>query len=486
MKPIKLLLLLIVLLAQSQTSSARFGYHVNLTIDGITDGKVYLVHYYGKPGPTVYISDSAMFDAKGNAEFNSTDIEFVGGIYIVLLAGKRTSFEFMLNKGDDISIHAVESKIPEGIKFTNSPENDRFMEYLKYLKGYNTKEEGYKKGLAEAKSINDTNEVRKKAMVSLKELSNYRLEYSKKYPNTILANIFNAMQTPEVPEGPHFLADGVTKDSTFAIRYYQSHYWDGFNFKDDRLIYTPLYDGKLEDFFAKWVQPTIDSQEYACDFMMNKVRGTKDLFHYTLWWLTNHFESSKIMGMDEVFVYLVEKYYMTGEATWLKQDELDKYVDRARKIAPNVPGNKAPEVKLPNIKTGKMESMLAQKNKYTLLVFYSPSCGHCQHEIPLIDSVYNEVLKAKGVKIFTVATEGEEKDINEFIKKNHMEEWTNCWDHEHIGDYHNKYDVYSTPVIYLIDEKKIIKGKRMDHGNVARMLQMLENKEKEKTKAGTK
>jgi len=482
MKQIKLLILLL-LIGQSQFSFARLGYHINLKIAGVTDSKVYLVHYYGKPGPTVYISDSANFDKDGNAEFNGSDIDFVGGIYIMLLAGQRTSFEFMLNKGDDISINATMSKLPDGITFKNSPENDRFEEYLKYLKAYNKKEEGYKKDLEAAQSSHDTEEVRKRATVSLKELNNYRKDYVKKYPGTLLANIFRAMETPEIPEGDHFLEDGHTKDSTFGIRYYQKHYWDGFNFKDDRLIYTPLYDGKLEDFFAKWVQPVIDSQEFACDEMMSKVKGTKDLFHYTLWWLTNHFESSKIMGMDEVFVYLVEKYYMTGEATWLKQDELDKYIDRARKIAPNVPGNKAPEVKLPNVKTGKMESMLAMKAKYTLLVFYSPSCGHCQHEIPKIDSVYNELLKAKGVKVFTVATDGEEKDINDFITKNHMEEWTNCWDHEHIGDFHNKYDVYSTPVIYLIDDKKIIRGKRMDHGNVGRMLKILEDKEKEKNKS---
>eukprot|EP01030_Chromulinospumella_sphaerica_P014279 gene14279-14072_t len=46
------------------------------------------------------------------------------------------------------------------------------------------------------------------------------------------------------------------------------------------------------------------------------------MFHYTLWWITRYVENSKVMGMDEVFVYLVENYYMKGDAFWLKSDEL--------------------------------------------------------------------------------------------------------------------------------------------------------------------
>jgi dihydrolipoamide dehydrogenase len=77
----------------------------------------------------------------------------------------------------------------------------------------------------------------------------------------------------------------------------------------------------------------------------------------------------------------------------------------------------------------------------------------------------------------------DEKAIKEFIKKYNFEDWTNCWDDEHIGDWRGKFDVYSTPTIYLMDEKKIIRGKRLDHTNIASMINILENKAKEKEKA---
>jgi peroxiredoxin len=218
--------------------------------------------------------------------------------------------------------------------------------------------------------------------------------------------------------------------------------------------------------------------EHEADMLLTKTKGTKELFKYTLWWATRNAENSKVMGMDEVFVYLVENYYMKGMATWLSNEELSKYIDRASKIAPNVIGNVAPEVKLPNVMTHKTESMLDTKAKYTLLIFYSPTCGHCQTEIPKLDSVYNAVLKKKGVKVFTVATEESDEKISDFIKKNNITDWTNTSDQDHVGDWRAKYDVYSTPTIYLMDEKKIIRGKRLDHSNIDNVIEMLEKKDK--------
>ncbi len=482
MKKITLIATLLIM-CMAELSVAKDGYRVQLKMTDVKDTLVYLVHYYGKNRPTIFISDSVNLDKNGVATFTSTDPAFVGGIYIILLGDKaRTNFEFLLNKGDDVSITATKSKLPDGVKFKNSPENERFEEYVDFLKGYSKKQEEYTKDLKEAKTADDTDKIRKKSIESAKVLTNYRRDYEKEHPGTLLAAIFNAMETPEIPEGTHYLEDGKTKDSTYAYRYYKSHYWDGFNLQDDRLIYTPIYDSRLEEYFTKLVLPWPDSVEKECDVILKKAKGSKDVFHYSLWWLTRNAEESKVMGMDEVFVYLVENYYMKGDAFWLAPDELQKYLDRAQKIAPNVIGNVAPEIKLPNVTTKKEESMMGLKGKYTLVVFYSPNCGHCQHEIPKLDSLYKEVLKGKGVKIYTVATETTDTTINNFIKKNNMGEWTNTWDPEHTSDYHNKYDVYSTPTIYLLDDKKIIRGKRLDHSNIASVIDMLEKKAKDKAK----
>lgn len=477
MKRMTLLAMLLFAMAAS-ASAAKMAYHIKLKMTDWTDSMVYLVHYYGKSTP-LYISDSGKLDKNGSIEWKGTDSTFVGGIYMIMFSDKKTYFEVLLNRGDDVSITATAAKLPESVVVKNSPENDRFVAYGKYMKTYGEKQAEYKKRYEEAKTSADSAAIRKKSGDLAKELLDYRLDYMKKYPGTLLSSIFGAMKVPDVPEGDHFLADGKTKDTTFAYRYYKTHYWDNFNFKDDRLVYTPIYDGRLEEYMSKLVLPWPDSMKAECDYLLSKARVGKDMFKFTLAWLSQYTETSKVMGVDEVFVYLIENYYMKGDATWLKSDELAKYIDRAQKIAPNVIGNIAPQIKLPNVTTKKQENMIDTKAKYTLVVFYSPNCGHCQHEMPKLDSVYQAVLKKKGVKIFTVATEAEDTAINSFIKKNNMQEWTNTWDPDHTSDYHNKYDVYSTPTIYLLDEKKIIRGKRLDHSNIAGLVDMLEKKAKE-------
>jgi thiol-disulfide isomerase/thioredoxin len=226
------------------------------------------------------------------------------------------------------------------------------------------------------------------------------------------------------------------------------------------------------------VLQTPDSVEAEADRLLAKTRGTKELFKYTLWFLEHNAQDSKIMGMDAVVVYLVENYYMKGDATWLSNEDLQKYIDYASKIAPNVIGNLAPEIKMPDI-NGKEQSLHAVKAKYTLLVFWAPDCGHCQAEIPKIDSVYRAVLKDKGVKIYAVKGGGTEEQWKDFIKKHKLEDWINVHDPDNTHqDFRSKYDVYSTPILYLLDEKKIIRGKRMDNTNILDVIEFNERRQK--------
>jgi thiol-disulfide isomerase/thioredoxin len=460
----------------AQNAFAKDGYKIQLKFTDVTDSVVYLAHYYGKTLPTIYKADSAKLDKNGVAVFESKE-KFTGGIYMMLLSDKKTYFEFLLDNGNDMSITATQKKLPEDIKFKGSPENDRFQDYVKFLKEFGGKQQALQTKYSESKTATDSANIRKQLTEGSKKLIAYRREYVTKNPGTLLTSIFNSLEVPQVPEGKHYLADGKTEDSTFAYNYYKGHYWDNFNLQDDRLIYTPVYDAKLEEYFSKLVLPVIDSMEYEADKLLAKSEGTKDMFKYTLWWLTHYVESSKVMGMDEVFVYLVENYYMKGKATWLDNEALQKYFEAAQKIAPNVIGNVGADIKMQDL-TGKEQSLHSVKSKYTLLIFWSPECGHCLHEIPKIDSVYKAVLKNKGVKVYSVRVEGDEQKWKDVIKKEGLEDWINVWDPEYKSNFRSKYNVYSTPVIYLLDERKIIRGKKLDHSTIPQVLEMLEKREK--------
>lgn len=469
----KRLLSVLLFAAMAQFAYAADGYKIKVKITDVNmkDSMIFLAHYYAKTLPTIYKTDSAVFDKNGVATFESK--EFVnGGIYMILFSDQQTYFEFLMDNGIQMDITTAKRELPYNIKFKGSPENERFQEYVTYLSDYSAKQQLYLSQLAAAKTAADSAAVREKGYVLVDALKRYRESYIAKYPKTLLANIFSALFIPETPES-------LKGDTMQSFNYYKEHFWDGFDFTDDRLINTPLYESKLDIYFNKIVFPTPDSVKHEFNMLLAKTRGRKELFKYTLHWGTQFVQDSKVMGMDEVFVYLVENYHMKGDAYWMPPDILAKYIDKAQKIAPNVIGNLAPEIKMVDI--NKKEYKLSEiKAKYTLLVFWSPDCGGCQKEIPKIDSIYRETLKDKGVKIFAVRTEGEEVLWKNFIEKHKLAEWIHVYDPEHKSNYRAQYDVYGTPSIYLLDEKKIIIGKKLDHRTIKTVIEIQEEKEKDK------
>lgn len=466
--------------AMGLVSFAKDGYKIEVKFkQDIPDSFVYLAHYYAKALPTIYKTDSGRVINKRTAVIESKE-NVLGGIYLLLFDNRAKFTEFILNNGESMTIEVDTVNMPANISFKGSPENTRYVEYERFLMGYGKKQQALMDQLKLAKTPADTQQLRDKSGKLTKELNGYRKDYAAKYPGTYLSSVLKALAVPEVPEGTHYLPGTKTVDSNFAYNYYKTHYWDQFDFKDDRLMYSPVYDAKLDEYFNRMVMPIPDSMNHEADVLLNRTRKSKELFKYTLHWLAGNAERSKVMGMDECFVHLVENYYMKGDAYWLDSAGLAKYEDRAKKIAPNVLGNIAPELLMQDIWSLQDKALSKQESKYTLVVFWSRECGHCMKEIPQLDSVYNKVLKGKGVKVYAVSTEGDLSDIQKTVEQLKLKEWTNVVDAHNNTEYRSKYDVYSTPKIYLLDDKKKILGKGLDHSNVAEVIEFAEKKNTKK------
>src|SRR5205085_7718474 len=110
----------------------------------------------------------------------------------------------------------------------------------------------------------------------------------------------------------------------------------------------------------------------------------------------------------------------------------------------------------------KMHSLYEIKAKYTILVFWDPTCSHCKHEVPALCHYYNSVkTKCISIEVFAVGIESDIDLWKNFIKENKLD-WINVSDLYNQTNFRSFYDIYSTPVIYLLDEKKHIIAKRLD------------------------
>lgn len=469
------------------SSFAKDGFKIDVTINDNNDTLVYLCNYYGN-GKSVYRIDSCKLKPGTNKHTFTSTKNIKGGIYILLFSDKSLQFEFILNNNDNIGLTFSKNDVVNTAKFVNSPENTDFYEYQKFAVGLNKKGTALQEELAKAKSKKDTLAVEDKQIKLGKEIENYRIAYTEKNPKSFLATLFKALREPAMSDEIMAIKDTRVRDS-LRFRTYKDHYWDFFDFKDDRIIYAPIYEAKLEQYY-KMVMQTPDSCIKEADAIMKKAEGTEDIYKYSFWWQTRNFGLSKVMGMDEAYIYMIENYVMRDKCPWLDDSTKENYIKDHSRSKHNTLGKPAPEMVLMNRfdKESKLSTTVFS-NDYTIIAFYDPTCHHCQKEIPQMDSVMRIVKKEQKLKIKFYAIQNAVEDVKwrAMIEKEKLTD--DLWEHvydpskQNLGLYTSTYGVVANPMFFIVDSNGILVGKRLDHSNIGGLFEFLEKKKKEaKTK----
>jgi hypothetical protein len=441
------------------------GYQVRFRVNGLKDTTCMIATYYGNG---TYIKDTLKVDHNGRFTYRPPqDIE--RGIYIVVINDK-TYFEFILDRDTKFSMETDLSDLQGKMIVKDTPENSLFYEYLKYNR---TMYGEIQKLQASEKKHKDNQDSLKLIGQKIDDLNSvmikYKIDVAAKHPDSFVSFFINAMREPEIPEIP--LLPNGKKDSTFAYRYYQSHYWDGTNFADDRLLHTPVFHNKLKKYFDKVVVQNPDSIIRQADILIEKTRPNPEMFKYLVWFITYTYENSEIMGFDKVFVHVVDRYYMTKEVTWVTPAVMDNIIKKAKRLKPLLLGEQAPNMIMMD-SSGQLISMHNIKADFLILLFWDPDCSHCEVEIPKLKDFYEKQKDSLGLKIFAVCSDSSMAKWKSNIRKKKMD-WINVNGPRTLtGDYHEQYDITTTPVIYLLDEKKIIIAK---HLQPEQLLQFIRN-----------
>ncbi|MEP7265145.1 MAG: redoxin domain-containing protein [Bacteroidota bacterium] len=446
------LLLLLLLTTSFESKSQNTGHSIKVKT-GLKDTLCFLANYYGEKQ---YLQDSAKTDSKGYLEFKGKD-KLPGGIYLFVFPNK-TYFEMIVDKEQNFTMECEQSDVINSMKVKGSEENIKFYEYLQFIQKKSKDVEPLK---TERKKKLDAKENTDELDKAIKEIDKSVIDYKKNYiatnPNTMLAKVFLASQDVDIPEAP-LLANGA-KDSTFGYRYYKEHYFDNFDLADERLLRTPIYHTKVSSYIKNMVLQIPDSLIKEADLLVKKSEGNKETFKYMVWYLTNTYETSNIMGLDAVFVHMANTYYTKEKAYWVDEVTLFKIRDRAAQLEPILLGKKVRNLILED-STGSFQSLYNIKAKYTILFFYDPDCGHCKKSTPPLIDLYNRV-KKQGVEVFAVCTEVEMDKWRAFIKE-HKLEWINVADPKLHNNFRHEFDISTTPQIFLLDEDKRIIAKKID------------------------
>ncbi|MCU4175528.1 redoxin domain-containing protein [Carboxylicivirga sp. N1Y90] len=452
---IKYIPLLFILLIATFSSNAQ-GHNINVSVSNSNDTSIILGYHFNKQmlvQDTAYINPEGGFTFEGNAPLKQ-------GIYVIYLNSEKL-FDVLIGKEQKLNINIDANNLPHSIIINGSNESSNFLEYQKFIQ---TKQR-------EAKSIQDVLKAeeetsnKEKLQQQLRdmgdEVQQKALQLIQANPNTFLASFLQGLQEVEVPEmnAPEGTAnpDSIIQQKRFD--YYKAHYFDNIDFQDERFLRTPYFANKIERYLSQaLVVP--DTINKGIDQMIEKAEGCDEVQDYLIKFLFNWANESKVMGMDRVMVHVGEKYYLSGKADWANEEFIAKLQERVDKLKPNLIGNIAPDFKMESI-TGEVFRLSEIDALFTILIFWEPECGHCEKEVPRLNKEVWQKYADKGVKIIAIYTQHEKEPWQKFIEDNALEEWIHLYDPYNKSGFRSNYDIYSTPVIYILDKNKQIKAKRL-------------------------
>ncbi|WP_353717533.1 thioredoxin-like domain-containing protein [Dyadobacter sp. 676] len=438
------------------------GYRIEATVRGMQDSAFVLGHY--NRSATLFVpKDTSRADAGGKVVFEGKTA-LPGGLYVILFPGNRKMIELIYSgKETNFAIEVDTADLNTSAKITGSKENELFYNYRKQLAA------GSKE--IEVLTKQNTPEANARMKAIQEGFGAYRKKLLAENEGTFTAQLLKMSADPEIPEAPK-LANGKT-DSMWVFNYYKAHYWDAFDFSDPRIMNTPFLEPKMERYFKNLVVQVPDSIIKDADLMVKKASANKDAKAWTVYYITNQYENPKTVGTEAVWVYMANKYYLSGEMG--VSDEVKKRIAEKVATMKDLLVNKTfPPLTLTD-PTGKKVSVQAIDANYTVLFFFAPTCGHCKEAAPVLKAFYDKN-KANGIKVMAISTEHNLEEWKAFVKTYHLEELTNGFDALNQIDFNRKFDVVTTPTIYILDKNKKIIARKMPVEQIEDFLNYYQNK----------
>ncbi|MCE2996555.1 MAG: thioredoxin-like domain-containing protein [Cyclobacteriaceae bacterium] len=455
--------LLFVFLGCAIASFSQNGYRIDFKIKSWKDTTVYLGSFFGE---TNVIRDTAQ--VKGGVFYFDGKTALPEGAYYLVLA-KNKLFDFVVGKDQFFSMETSASnylQIDEYIKnltIKGDLDNQLFFENLQFIGAQSGEAEPIIKTLKDSTLKDDQKKEAREAFAKLNEkVMNYQKQLIEKNPTTVTARLLNVTRTIDVPAPPKN-ADGSI-DSTFQLRYYREHFFDHLDLGDDAMVRLPrpFYQEKVKEYLDKLFVPAPDTIMNAITSMMNKAKKNKETYKYLGYSLMVMYQAPEIMGLDEVFVRLYDKYYASGEMDYWANASIKKSLkDYADKIRISMIGRVGANLIMQD-QNLQPRSMYDIKNKYTILFIFDPDCGHCREETPKLVEFYNKSKAKYNFEVFAVSSDTSiakmKKFINEFKTPWITVNGPRTYMKEHYSKY---YHSETTPTIYILDDKKKIIAKKL-------------------------
>ncbi|MEZ4799215.1 MAG: TlpA disulfide reductase family protein [Flavobacteriales bacterium] len=403
------------------------------TIQARNFTKMYLYSTYGKNNSVV--DSTAIVDGKW--DFGKIKIE--QGIYMLGIAENNLA-PIILNPSEPVTEVGFRSGRMDGSLFAiNSNENKAWTTYI-------PQEVQLQKAIKDAMiAMNKSSlkgEYQKQINDKQAELSALQAKMIAEYPNTHFAKIVTWKQEPSLTE--------IGK------------YWENIDFSDRSLIHGTILSDRIQNFMRSFSK----GQESGCINCVSVVAEAAKADDVVLEFALNQmligfYES----GMENISTFIIDNY-VNGDSCG-DADLSNIIKSTAESIQKLSIGNVPPNIQMTTSTGGSFDLFkTTAKNKYTLVLFWSSWCEHCQGEAPEVKQYY-DLWHPKGFEIIGVSVDNNKNAWLSAIQDRGFTFPNVCgmkiWDSPVAKDYR----VTKTPTFYLLDTngKIVLKPKSIREVN---------------------
>ncbi|MCT4664540.1 MAG: thioredoxin-like domain-containing protein [Flavobacteriales bacterium] len=351
------------------------------------------------------------------------------GLYKIKDPKTKQGFDIILNNQKEIMFFFNSNSLRESS--VSELENSLYTTYQNSLRRKNIVLQGIKKNLS---IPNLSQEKRKAYMESIQktEMQHFKKvsELVDKGPKTFFTAMILALDPDNKKE--------------------MSKFWDDYDFKDTRLLNTPVLSKRLSQFIVRYGQGQKYKMMDCVDEFMGRAKVTQEVYEFAAYQMLEGFHNS---GFKDISKYIMDEY-IYGEdcgGDFKVSDLLKKKGESFKKLSVGAVtfDFKAPDDKGKNIRF----SDIVSKNNYTMLFFWSSWCKHCEEQMPEIERLY-DVLKKHKVEFVAFSMDNYKAAWQDALKKQ-KKDWVNVsdlkkWDSPIADDFR----VIKTPSFFIVNNKR--------------------------------
>lgn len=508
------------LLAFCAFGASAQGHKIDLQLKGMRDSVIILGYYNGDK---LNVQDSLKLDKQGRTTIQGKEKLPRGKYFLYLDEYKR--FDLLIGNEQSFSLVADTTDLVNKVSVTGSKENQLFYGYIAYIQDKITKRSELSEKLKA-----ETNPEAKKALQNemqtlMGSVKGHMDNLIKQNPTTFFAHQLKAGFQVEIP------AEVRKQDRKKQFEYYKKHYFDNVDFSESGLARTKEFPNMLDVYLEKMIYQVPDSIFPEIDMLVKKARSNQDMFKFMVMHLHDYYVTSENVEMENVYTWYFDKYFQP-EARWIDKEFMNKRAEYVKKVKPLLIGKKAPNITMELFDVGlhdifsklirlsrenddinkkkekgegakllarqqeitdslvslnafvkksnkrKLIDLHSVKAKYTILAFWEPECSHCKKAIPELHEKYVKELKAKNIEVYAACTQLKPNVWGEFLDKHKMKAWTNVWDPYNNSDFREKYDIHSTPAIFILSRDKKILLKKVAVEHLDEAIKYLDNRYK--------